>query len=75
MRCGIIFWSINQNKGSKYKLIFENLIHNNENLKTNYIEFKTSYPKHYKCGCYIKDFKIKYTKDKTIYIKKNTPTN
>lgn len=51
-------------------LIFEDLIHNSENLKTNYIEFETSYPRHYKYGAYIKDFKIKYTKDKTIYIKK-----
>lgn len=51
-------------------LIFENLLNNNDDLKTNYIEFETSYPLYYKYGYYIKDFKIKYTKDKTIYIKK-----
>ena len=44
--------------------------YNNDDLKTNYIEFETSYPLYYKYGYYIKDFKIKYTKDKTIYIKK-----
>ena len=67
---GLYFGQSIKIKVVSINLIFENLIHNNENLKTNYIEFKTSYPKHYKYGCYIKDFKIKYTKDKTIYIKK-----
>ena len=67
---GLYFGQTIKIKVVSINLIFENLIHNNENLKTNYIEFETSYPRHYKYGCYIKDFKIKYTKDKTIYIKK-----
>lgn len=67
---GLYFGQTIKIKVVSINLIFENLIHNNENLKTNYIEFETFYPRHYKYGCYIKDFKIKYTKDKTIYIKK-----
>ena len=67
---GLYFGQSIKIKVVSINLIFENLIHTNENLKTNYIEFETSYPKHYKYGCYIKDFKIKYTKDKTIYIRK-----
>lgn len=67
---GLYFGQSIKIKVVSINLIFENLIHTNENLKINYIEFETSYPKHYKYGCYIKDFKIKYTKDKTIYIRK-----
>lgn len=67
---GLYFGQSIKIKVISINLIFEDLIHNNEDLKTNYIKFETSYPSHYKYGSYIKNFKIKYTQDKTIYIKK-----
>lgn len=67
---GLYFGQTIKIKVVSINLIFEDLIHNSENLKISYIEFETSYPRHYKYGSYIKDLKIKYTKDKTIYIKK-----
>lgn len=67
---GLTFGQTIKVKVVTINLIFENLIHNNENLKTNYIELETSYPRHYKYCCYIKDFKTKYNKNKTIFIKK-----
>ena len=67
---GFSFGQVVKIKIVNINLIFENLIHNNKNIKTNYIEFETTYPHHYKYDCYIKDFKIKYTQDKNIYVKK-----
>ena len=67
---GLYFGQSIKIKVISINLIFEDLIHNSEDLKTNYIKFETSYPRHYKYGSYIKNFKIKYTQDKTIYIKK-----
>ena len=50
--------------------IFKNYIGEEENVLTSKIVFETSYPKNYSYNCYIKNFKVKYTSKKNIYINK-----
>lgn len=52
-------------------LIFENYLGEEKNILTNKITFETSYPRDYLYGCYVNNFKIKYTSNKTIIINKS----
>lgn len=58
-------------KTKSINLIFENYLGEEKDILTNKIVFETSYPRDYLYGCYVNDFKIKYSSNKIITINKS----